>query len=148
MKLEIDPKNNFNLFKEFIDRNERIIEKFPEIHSSCWCVNGTRKVFTFKIGDCTISHFIYDSDTEVEITWGKLYYETSWGNTVVNIRIDYSSRQLFVTQLEEITDEMIETFYSKQVEIVKEREKKQKELTIKNKLKTIDKEFRKPKDAT
>lgn len=54
---------------------------------------------------------------------------------------------LSVTQLKEITDEMIEKFYAKQVEIVNGLEKKQKELTIHNKLKVLDKEFRKPKDG-
>lgn len=145
--METDFKNNFHLFKEFIDRNERIIKKFPEIQLSGWRGTGTRRMFTYMIKDYCVSQFIYQSDISVDVTWCDMSYETAWGNTIVTIKTKYLNSNLSVTQLKEITDEMIEKFYAKQVEIVNGLEKKQKELTIHNKLKVLDKEFRKPKDG-
>ena len=143
----VDFRNNYHLFQEFIDRNERIVKKFPEIQLSGWRGTGTRRMFTYMIKDYCVSQFIYQSDIKVDVTWGEMHYETSWGNTIVTIKTKYLNSQLSVTQLEEITDEMIEKFYTKQVEIVRGLEKKQKELTIHNKLKVLDREFRKPKDG-
>lgn len=143
----VDFRNNFHLFQEFIERNERIVKKFPEIQLSGWRGTGTRRMFTYMIKDYCVSQFIYNSDIKVDVSWGELYYETSWGNTIVGIKTKYLNSQLSVTHLEEITDEMIEKFYAKQVEIVNGLEKKQKELTIQNKLKVLDREFRKPKDG-
>jgi len=143
----VDFRNNFHLFQEFIDRNERIVKKFPEIQLSGWRGTGTRRMFTYMIKDYCVAQFIYQSDIKVDVTWGEMHYETSWGNTIVTIRTKFLNSQLSVTHLEEITDEMIEKFYTKQVEIVNGLAKKQKELTIQNKLKVLDREFRKPKDG-
>lgn len=145
--MEIDFRNNFHLFKEFIDRNERIIKKFPEIQLSGWRGMGTRRTFSYMIKDYCVSQFVYHSDIQVNISWGEMHYETAWGNTIVTIKIKYLDSQLSVADLEKITDEMLEKFYARQVDIVMGLEKKQKELTIKNKLKIINKEFRKPKDG-
>lgn len=140
-------KNNFHLFKEFIDRNERIIKKFPEIQLSGWRGVGTRRMFSYMIKDYCVSQFVYHSDIKVDVSWGEMHYETAWGNTIYTIKTHYLESQLSVTHLEDITDEMIETFYAKQVDIVMGLEKKQKELTIQNKLKVLDREFRKPNDG-
>ena len=87
--LKIDFRNNFHLFQEFIDRNERVVKKFPEIQLSGWRGTGTRRMFTYMIKDYCVSQFIYQSDIKVDVSWGEMHYETSWGNTIVTIRTKF-----------------------------------------------------------
>jgi hypothetical protein len=137
----------FNLFEKFIERHNEIIKKFPEISLSESTGEKPRKMFTYMIGDYCLSQFNYYHDLWIDVIWNDMQYEHTWGNTAVIIRNVFLTSTLDVSQLEQITDEMIETFYTKKINVVKNLGLKQKELDIKNKLKNIEKEFGKAKDG-
>ena len=81
-------KNNFHLFKEFIDRNERIIKKFPEIQLSGWRGVGTRRMFSYMIKDYCVSQFVYHSDIKVDVSWGENSLDPSQNVAIINNAAD------------------------------------------------------------
>ena len=132
-----DFTDGYSKFLDFIERNKKIIEKYTDVS----IVSNSIYCYRFFVGEHNIAEFIYGTSIAIDLAWGKLKYEHTWGNTQVILKATVTCRTLTYKDLDKITDEMLDKFYSENVEILRNLEKEQKKLDIENKKKTLGKDF-------
>lgn len=134
-----DFTDGYKKFLEFIERNKKIIEKYPDVSMTEY--PDTLFYLCSIVNQYIITEFKYHTSENIELVWNKFRYEYAWGCTVVVLKGSGTCRTLTYKDLDKITDEMLDKFYSENIEKWKNLEKEQKELNIKNKLKSLKRDF-------
>lgn len=129
----------YKKFLEFIERNKKIIEKYPDV--SMIEYPDTLFYLCSVVNQYIITKFKYHTSENIELDWTKLRYEYAWGCNVVVLKGSSTCRTLTYKDLDKITDEMLDKFYSENVEKWKNLEKEQKKLNIRNKMKSLKRDF-------
>lgn len=134
-----DFTDGYKKFLKFIERNKKIIEKYPDVSMTEY--PDTLFYLCTVVNQYIITEFKYHTSEEIELGWTKLRYEYAWGCNVVVLKGSSTCRILTYKDLDKITDEMLDKFYSENVEKWKNLEKEQKKLNIRNKMKSLKRDF-------